>query len=113
MKNTYTQGKSKKIIHTKKFNYIRNAIQMSTNMLLSKYYPVISHSFHQKMSENLLITIRETGTHWLRFYMVDQYRITLQICSYLFLIVLVDDGFTVYVTLIVDLHCFMEDNKSR
>ena len=77
VKNTCIQGKSKKKIHTKKFYYSRNAIQMSTNMLLSKYYPVIFHSFHQNMSENLLITIRETRTHWLRFYMVDQYRIML------------------------------------
>ena len=71
--NTCIQGKSKEIIPTKTFNYIRNAIQMSTqyvtfhNILLSKYYPIVSHSFYQKMSENLLITIRETRTHWLGF----------------------------------------------
>ena len=61
MKNTCIQGKSKEIIHTKTFNYICNAIQMS------KYYPIVSHSFYQKMSENLLITIHETRTHWLGF----------------------------------------------
>ena len=69
MNNTCIQGKSKEIIHTKTYSYIRNAIQMSTqfvtfhNILLPKYYPIVSHSFHQKMSENLLITIHETRTH--------------------------------------------------
>ena len=45
MNNTFIQGKSEEIINTKTFNYIHNAIQMSTqyvtfhNILLPKYIP--------------------------------------------------------------------------
>ena len=77
-------------------------------MSLSKYYPIVTYSFHQKMSENKDNNIRETCTDWLRFYMVDQYRLTLRkhvsvlIFSY-FTLYEVDDGFTLqnYVTLII------------
>ena len=58
-----------------------------------------------KKCRKIKINIRETCTHWLRFYMVDQYRLTLLthvfLSIFLFLIVLVDDRFMVksYVTL--------------
>ena len=38
MNNTFIQGKSKEIINTKTFNYIRNAIQMSTQCYFPQYF---------------------------------------------------------------------------
>ena len=76
---------------------------------ITRLYPTAS----SKKCWKIKIKIHETCTHWLQFYMVDQYRLTLLIL-FLFLFVLVEHGIMVksYVTLIVYLHCFMEGNQS-
>ena len=50
MKNTCIQGKSKKIIHTKTFNYIHNAIQMSTQYVT---FPILPDCIPQLPPKNV------------------------------------------------------------
>ena len=81
---------------------------MSTQYVTLKILPDCNLQLPPKMSENKDNNIRETCSDWLRFYMVDQYRLTLHthisvlIFSY-FRLYEVDDGFTLqnYVTLII------------
>ena len=72
MNNTFIQGKSKEIINTKTFNYIRNAIQMSTQYFTfgfslnyvqdeNRYnHDLLVLAYSETLSDSLSYGLRET-----------------------------------------------------